>query len=183
MPILNWTNNDRFGKAIQNKSYKAILLDFDRTIFNTSADNDVRKNSKVKDWDLIYSKIPEYWLYDGWREVFSAAKAKNVKIAIISTAKKELIQRSLAHFKLDCDVVIGWQRCYQKPHPKIIEMALKKLNLGKDEVISIGDSVIDMEMSNNGGVKFIAAIWDSDNVEDFTNIHTISRPTEILNFL
>lgn len=35
---------------------KALILDFDYTLFNTDADREVRKNSKVKDWDLIYSK-------------------------------------------------------------------------------------------------------------------------------
>lgn len=176
-------------KGVNSKNYtssynvKALILDFDHTIFNTDADSEVRKISKVKDWDLIFSKIPEYKLYDGWREVFSDAKAKGIKIAIVSTAKKDLIQRTLKHFQLDCDVIVGWQRCYKKPNPKLIEMALDKLKVNKDEVISIGDSVVDKQMSDNGGVKFIAAIWDSDNVEDFTNIHTISRPTEILNFL
>ena len=41
---------------------KALILDFDHTIFNTDADSEVRKISKVKDWDLIFSKIPEYKL-------------------------------------------------------------------------------------------------------------------------
>lgn len=113
-------------KGVNSKNYtssynvKALILDFDHTIFNTDADSEVRKISKVKDWDLIFSKIPEYKLYDGWREVFSEAKAKGIKIAIVSTAKKDLIQRTLKHFQLDCDVIVGWQRCYKKPNPKLI---------------------------------------------------------------
>ncbi|MBR5214634.1 MAG: hypothetical protein IKV80_00240 [Bacteroidales bacterium] len=82
---------------MNDNKIKALILDFDHTLFNTDTDREVRKNSKVKYWDLIYSKIPEYRLYDGWREVFSMAKAKNVKIAIVSTAKNELIQRTLAY--------------------------------------------------------------------------------------
>ena len=70
------------------------------------------QNEKIVDWDLVYSKIPEYRLYDGWREVFSEAKAKGIKIAIVSTAKKDLIQRTLKHFQLDCDVIVGRQRCF-----------------------------------------------------------------------
>lgn len=114
------------------------------------------------------------------------AKAKNVKIAIVSTAKKELIQRTLAHFQIDCDVIIGWQRCYQKPNPKLVEMALKKLQVSKEEVVSIGDSVLDMQMSINGGVRFIGAIWDCENQESMTElqrIETISSPIEIVGIL
>ena len=165
---------------------KALILDFDHTLFNTDADNEVRKNSKVKDWDLIYSKIPEYKLYDGWREVFSVAKTKSTKIAIISTAKKELILRTLAHFQLDCDVIIGWQRCYQKPNPKLVEMALKKLQVSKEEVVSIGDSVLDKQMSVNGEVRFIGAIWDCEKEESLVELQhgiTICSPLDIIDIL
>lgn len=165
---------------------KALILDFDHTLFNTDADREVRKNSKVKDWDLIYSKIPEYRLYDGWREVFNEATSMNIKIAIISTAKKELIIRTLKHFGLYCDVIIGWQRCYQKPHPKLVEMALKKLQIIPEDIISIGDSIIDREMSNNGGVRFIGAIWDCENAESMSELQQgeyISDPREIVDII
>jgi phosphoglycolate phosphatase-like HAD superfamily hydrolase len=161
---------------------KVLILDFDHTLFNTDADREVRKNSKVKDWDLIYSKIPEYRLY----KVFNDAKAEGVKIAIISTAKKELIHRTLKHFKLDCDVIVGWQRCYQKPNQKLVEMALKKLKVCKEEVVSIGDSVLDKQMSVNGEVRFIGAIWDCEKEESLTELQqgiTISRPLDIIDVL
>ena len=118
--------------------------------------------------------------------MFSVAKTKGTKIAIISTAKKELILRTLAHFQLDCDVIIGWQRCYQKPNPKLVEMALKKLQVSKEEVVSIGDSTLDMQMSINGGVRFIGAIWDCEKEESLAELQqgiTISNPLEIIGIL
>lgn len=179
-------------KGVNSKNYtssynvKALILDFDHTIFNTDADNEVRKISKVKDWDLIFSKIPEYKLYDGWREVFSEAKAKSIKIAIVSTAKKDLIQRTLKHFQLDCDVIVGWQRCYKKPNPKLIEMALDKLKVNKDEVISIGDAVVDKQMSDNGGVRFIGAIWDCEHEESIQELKqgkVLNTPRDLLSYI
>ncbi|MBQ5737926.1 MAG: HAD family hydrolase [Alistipes sp.] len=165
---------------------KALLLDFDHTIFNTDADCEVRKNSKVKDWDLIFSKIPEYKLYDGWSEVFDDAKAKGIKIAIVSTAKKELIERTLKHFQLDCDVIIGWQRCYKKPNPKLVEMALNKLKVNKEDVISVGDDVVDKLMSDNGGVRFIGAIWDCEHEESIQELKqgtVLNSPTDLLSYI
>lgn len=179
-------------KGVNSKNYtssynvKALILDFDHTIFNTDADNEVRKISKVKDWDLIFSKIPEYKLYDGWREVFSEAKAKSIKIAIVSTAKKDLIQRTFKHFQLDCDVIVGWQRCYKKPNPKLIEMALDKLKVNKDEVISIGDAVVDKQMSDNGGVRFIGAIWDCEHEESIQELKqgkVLNTPRDLLSYI
>ena len=171
---------------MQQNTIKALILDFDHTLFNTDADREVRKNSKGKDWDLIYSKIPEYKLYDGWREVFNTAKTKGVKIVIISTAKKELIQRTLKHFQLDCDVIVGRQRCYKKPHPKLIEMALDELKVNKDEVISIGDAVVDKQMSDNGGVRFIGAIWDCEHEESIQELKqgkVLNTPMDLLNYI
>lgn len=179
-------------KGVNSRNYtssynvKALILDFDHTIFNTDADSEVRKISKVKDWDLIFSKIPEYKLYDGWREVFSEAKAKGIKIAIVSTAKKDLIQRTLKHFQLDCDVIVGWQRCYKKPNPKLIEMALVKLKVNKDEVISIGDAVVDKQMSDNGGVRFIGAIWDCEHEESIQELKqgkVLNTPRDLLSYI
>ena len=160
-----------------------MLLDFDHTLFDTRADEEVRKNSTNKYWNVIYSKIPEYRLYDGWREVFETAQTKGVKIAIISTAKKELIQKTLDYFGLQCDVVIGWQRCYQKPHSHLVEMALNKLHVNKENVISVGDSIIDREMSKNGEVKFLGAIWDSQEVEELKTGENIDSPLGILKYI
>ena len=168
---------------IQVRPIKAMLLDFDHTLFDTRADEEVRKNTTNKDWDVIYSKIPEYQLYNGWREVFERAKTKGVKIAIISTAKKDLIQKTLDYFGLQCDIIVGWQRCYQKPHPHLVEMALNKLQVSKDYVISIGDSVVDMEMSQNGGVRFIGALWDSQESNDLKIGDVICSPKDILGFI
>ncbi len=168
---------------IQVSPIKAMLWDFDHTLFDTRADEEVRKNSTIKNWDVIYSKIPEYRLYDGWREVFETAKTKGVKIAIISTAKKELIQKTLYYFGLQCDVVIGWQRCYQKPHAHLVEMALNKLHVNKENVISVGDSIIDREMSKNGEVKFLGAIWDSQEVEELKTGENIDSPLGILKYI
>ena len=167
----------------QPNSIKALILDFDFTLFDTRADNEARKSSTNKDWNVIYSKIPEYQLYDGWGEVFEKAKAKGVKIAIISTAKKDLIQKTLDYFGLQCDVIVGWQRCYQKPHPHLVEMALNKLQVSKDYVISIGDSVVDMKMSQKGDVRFIGALWDSQESNDLKIGDVICSPKDILRFI
>ena len=170
---------------------KALILDFDHTLFNTDADWEVRKkknekNKKIKDWDLVYSKIPEYRLYDGWREVFSDAKAKGVKIAIISTAQTKLIQKTLNYFDIQVDVIVGWQLYLKKPNPKLIKMALDKLKVNKDEVISIGDSVDDKQMSDNGGVRFIGAIWDCEHEESIQELKqgkVLNTPRDLLSYI
>ena len=148
----------------QTKKYKAIILDFDRTLFDTSADDSLRKNRKGKDivWEEVYSIIPQYRLYDGWREVFQYAEENDIKIAVISTAKTELIKRTFDHFRLSCDAIIGWQLYLRKPDGRLVDMALKKIGVDKEDVLSVGDSVVDRQMAENGGVDFIGCIWDCE---------------------
>lgn len=62
-------------------------------------------------------------------------------------------------------------------------MILKKLGVKDNEVISIGDSVVDKEMSDNGNVPFVAAIWDSQDAEVLKDEKTIHKPSEILSLL
>ena len=52
---------------MQFKSIKALILDFDITLFDTLPDNDVRKAKKGKDidWEEVHSIIPQYRLYEG----------------------------------------------------------------------------------------------------------------------
>lgn len=170
---------------IINNSYphiKALILDFDMTLFDTRADNDVRKAKKGKDidWDEVHSVIPQYHLYDGWRDVFAWCKANNIKIGIVSTAKTELINRTLTHFGIKCDAVVGWQLFVRKPSGKLVDMAIKKLKVAKEDVVSIGDSIIDKQMSDNGGVRFIGATWDSEDIDELQGCACITTPSDIM---
>ena len=62
-------------------------------------------------------------------------------------------------------------------------MALNKLQVSNEEVISIGDLLVDKEMSQNGEVRFIGATWDSSEATVLSSGETISKPMEILRFL
>ena len=168
--------------VMQSKSIKALILDFDMTLFDTRADNDVRKAKKGKDidWDEVHSVIPQYRLYEGWREVFAWCKANNIKIGIVSTAKTELINRTLTHFDIECDAVVGWQLFVRKPSGKLVDMAIKKLKVAKEDVVSIGDSIIDKQMSDNGGVRFIGATWDSEDIDELQGCACITTPSDIM---
>ena len=168
--------------VMQSKSIKALILDFDMTLFDTRADNDVRKAKKGKDidWDEVHRVIPQYRLYEGWREVFAWCKANNIKIGIVSTAKTELINRTLTHFDIECDAVVGWQLFVRKPSGKLVDMAIKKLKVAKEDVVSIGDSIIDKQMSDNGGVRFIGAIWDSEDIDELQSCVCITTPSDIM---
>ena len=104
-----------------------------------------------------------------------------ISLAIVSAAKAELIEKTLTHFGIECDAIVGYQRYIKKPSPRLMEMALKKLNLRPDEVIYIGDGKEDEELSRNSGVRFFGALWDSADRDYLVSCaSTLTRPEEIL---
>lgn len=170
---------------------RALVLDFDMTLFNTATDREARLN---KDWKAVYKEIPNYTLYDGWREVFKYAQENGVKIIIISQAKGEIIKRALKHYDLHCDVVIGggvWghPKKTSKNSGKLIDIALQEIgcqDMPKSQIISIGDSVTDKNMSDNAGVKFYGAIWDCEKEESYAELSkgdTIQSPLDVIKIL
>lgn len=163
---------------------RAIILDFDKTLFNTSVDNEAREN---KDWDKVYSLIPQYELYEGWREVLKWTKENNIKVAIISGAKTELITKTLEYHKVEVDAVVGYQFMKPKPSRRLVNLALKKLGgILRKNVISIGDHILDRDMSHNGRVRFVGAVWDCqhpEHAEELRKGETISSPIEVIDLL
>ena len=156
-------------------------MDFDCTLFETSASRKLRavKGSK-KDWDAIYACIPQFRLYDGWEEVLKYIQRKDISLAIVSAAKAELIEKTLTHFGIEYGAIVGYQRYIKKPSPRLMEMALKRLNLRPDEVIYIGDSKEDVELSLNSRIQFFGALWDSAD-RDYLLAHSmiLNRPDDI----
>ena len=167
---------------VKDTETKCLILDFDYTLFDTSADDGVRKNAKgEKNWEKdIYPLIPQYKLYDGWREVFDWAKENNIKIGIISEAKRELIEMALEHFNLKCDAVIGYRPYYEKPCPILVDFAIQELNVAKENMVSIGSTITDEVMSRAGNIRFVGALWDSKEAEELKKRgETIDNPLEI----
>jgi predicted HAD superfamily phosphohydrolase YqeG/predicted NAD-dependent protein-ADP-ribosyltransferase YbiA (DUF1768 family) len=167
---------------VKDRETKCLILDFDYTLFDTSADDGVRKSAKgEKNWEKdIYPLIPQYRLYDGWREVFDWAKENNIKIGIISEAKRELVEMALEHFNLKCDVVIGYRPYYEKPCPILVDFAIQELNVAKENMVSIGSTITDEVMSRAGNIRFVGALWDGKEAEELKKRgKTIDNPLEI----
>ena len=205
---LKWISNQRtVGKkkvavSVKVKSNKtveykpsqcdrALVLDFDMTLFNTATDREARLN---KDWKAVYNEIPNYTLYGGWREVFKYAQESGGKIIMIRQTKGKSIKRALKHYDLHCDVVIGGgvgghPKKTSKNSGKLIDIALQVIgcqDMPKSRIISIGDSVTDKNMSDNAGVKFYGAIWDCEKDESYAELSkgdTIQSPLEVISLL
>ena len=175
---------------IQSHSFKichigALVLDFDSTLFDTTASKELRAVRGTKNWDSIYSKITEFRLYEGWRDVLDWAKSNGVKIGILSTAKAELIKKTIEYHNVKVDAVVGWQRYKKKPNIILGKMLLKRLNVREEQILYVGDSIIDEQQAQCSNFRFAAATWHSENKEEFEKlgVSILSNPREVIDLM
>ena len=148
-------------------SSKAIVLDFDGCLFDTSVDDDLRKNAKgPRDWDAIYKLIPKYKLYPGCRELLAWARENGVKIGVLCDAKRDLVEKAMDHFKLPYDVVVGFQPYISYPNPIRGNMLLNKLNVREKQVLYIGTTKASEKQARCCQFKFVGGQWGADEVRE-----------------
>ncbi len=99
--------------------------------------------------------------YEGILDLLKTLKNNGYKLAVVSNKYRYLVE-ALNHdiFKDYFDISMGeMDRVPIKPAPDMIHIALKEMNLSKDEVIFIGDSDVDMMTATNANIKSIGVTW------------------------
>lgn len=164
-----------------DRETKCLVMDFDDTLFDTSADDAYRKG-KEKDMEKAMAMIPEYRLYDGWQDVIDWAKKNGVKIGILSAASGKLIEKALKHFQIPHSAIIGYQPYIEKPNTILGNMLMEKLNVRQKQIIYVGNSERDEVQARASQFRFLGATWHSNHEDYFTEkgIQTISSPRDII---
>lgn len=99
--------------------------------------------------------------YEGILDLLKTLKNNGYKLAVVSNKYRYLVE-ALNHdiFKDYFDISMGEMDGVPiKPAPDMIHIALKEMNLLKDEVIFIGDSDVDMMTATNANIKSIGVTW------------------------
>ena len=100
--------------------------------------------------------------FDGVSETLRLLKAEGMKMAIVSTKRKDMIERGLGLLDVEgvFDVVIGIDDVTNpKPDPEPLVLALEKLGATAEEALMIGDNYHDIEGGKNAGVRTAAVAW------------------------
>ena len=96
--------------------------------------------------------------FEDAKELLEYLRYKNKKITILTGNHSEYIQKVLNHvgLKNDYEIVVGFNDVTKtKPDPEGLYLILDKLNLKKEEVCYIGDSLNDMLAAKNAGIDGI----------------------------
>ena len=159
---------------------KAIIVEFDNCVFDTSADDEVRKakGAKITNWNKFYKEyIPKYRLHNGWREVFEWADTNGVLIGVLGKAKTDLVRRTFEANGLRYNAIEYASNASRQHAYDIID----GLKVRPEQVLCyISGSKQGVKQAKEGGFRFFAATWDATDTKCFKGNETITAPIDII---
>ena len=164
---------------------KGIIFDLDLTLVDSTVAEEARSR---RDWQRVYSLIPQFRLYPGIESVFEyIRKNRNrVAVAIVSTAPSSYVGRVVNHFNIPVDTIVGYHDSQRKPSPAGMFMAMQRMGVKPSETVSFGDRAIDIQASNAAGIKSVACLWGTKEYHNLTLSNPsvmISDPQSIISFI
>ena len=125
--------------------------------------------------------------YDGIPGTLEALKARGCRLAVVSNKMMAATQELCRHFFPDTiEVAIGEHEAEgirRKPAPDTVFAALRRLGVGKEGAVYVGDSDVDIQTAANAGLPCISVLWGFRD-RDFLIQHGaktfISAPSELL---
>ncbi|WP_107840930.1 pyrophosphatase PpaX [Metasolibacillus meyeri] len=124
--------------------------------------------------------------YEGVVSTLEQLHAERIRLAIVSTKRREMIERGLKVLGVGhlFEQIIGYDSVqHVKPHPEPILLALEKMQLAKEDVIMIGDNSHDIEAGHNAGVKTAGVAWafkGEDYLQQFSPTYMLQHMTDLL---
>lgn len=100
--------------------------------------------------------------FDGVVETLRQLKNEGYKLAIVSTKRREMIERGLQLMECETlfDTIVGFDDVtYTKPDPEPIQIALQRIDANKEDALMIGDNFHDIVGGQRAGVDTAAVAW------------------------
>lgn len=136
----------------------------------TDADTlEAYKKEYVKEAD-VHMTVNTF-LFPETEEVLTRLKTRGAKIGIISTKYRyrimELLSKKLPSNFLD--IIVGGEDVKEpKPSPEGVLLAIKEFGCNKEEVLYIGDSIVDAETAQSAQVDFAGVLHRATTREELS---------------
>lgn len=183
--------HEGFNYALKSLGYQPIKLDklkvlSQNSIVNTmnqlvmpSELDDAMRLFKEKYLELIVVTPP---LFSDVRQVVKSLKGSGLVLGIATNMEGRHAKKILRQSRIEgyFEAVIGVDNHGKsKPNPDVIFDALRGMNLPKEDVVFVGDSMIDIETGKNAGVDVYAVPTGFETRETLS----LNMPKRILNRL
>lgn len=109
-------------------------------------------------------------LYGDVKEVLQKLKREGYKIGIVTTKFHYRIEQIFNRFNaLDLvDLIVGAEDVkIEKPNPEGLLWAVDNLQLEKDDILYVGDSLVDAKTAENAQVNFAGVLTGTTSADEF----------------
>lgn len=154
---------------------KTIGLSLKDTLFELSGvqdDEAVRKFTQYFKEKADEVMVDNTRFYEGVLEMLEKLGNEERLLGIVTTKYHYRIEQILAKNNAGnvIDVIVGGDDVKrEKPDPEGLLAAIEKLNVSKDQVLYVGDSIVDAKTAQSAGVDFVAVLTGTTKQEEFLN--------------
>ncbi|MBS3058053.1 MAG: HAD-IA family hydrolase [Candidatus Diapherotrites archaeon] len=129
---------------------------------------------KVKLYDGVIEK--KHLMHKSTFAFLKKLKRKGLKLAIASGTERKMLFASLKPVELELfDVLICANDVKRsKPFPDELNLALKKLKLGRKECLYVGDSLPDAKAARTAGMKFVGFLSGVVSRKRFESVKSLA---------
>lgn len=132
--------------------------------------------------------------FDGIPELLAAICRRGIKVAVASNKYHPATVKLMQHFFPEipfCAVFGEREGVPRKPEPAIVWDILRVAGIsvsgdGRESVLYIGDSGVDMQTAANAGIEAVAVTWGCRTREELASCspaHIVDRPEQIAEIL
>lgn len=172
---------EQLGHTIKNieEIKKTIGLSLKETYFSLTGNNDLKETEqfvklfKDKADDVM---VDNTILYAGVKETLSELKENGYKIAIVTTKFHYRIDQILKKYNANklIDLIVGAEDVsVEKPNPEGLLWAIDYLGIEKNDVLYVGDSIVDAKTAENAKVKFAAVLTGTTSRAEFGSYRNV----------
>lgn len=172
------------GKKVYNKNLKK--MDFVNLYGKYKFEECIRHWYNIEDISQFvneYNNIKlEYEYIGNIEEIIKDIKKSNVIIGILTNSTKEKTERKLKKYIKLFDFIYADA---EKPNEKAVLNIIKKYKVKKEEVVLIGDSKNDYQVSKNAHINFCGVNtgkekWNNKNVKYIESIKDLIKEEDVL---
>lgn len=154
------------GKHYPGRYQRADILPFlGPTLAETFNGMDPAKTEMMileyRDWNMAnHDRLVSE--FDGVTETLTRLKDLGIRMAVVSTKRNDMVQKGLDLLQLSdlFETIVGLDDVQNpKPDPEPLLLAMKRLNVQKEEVLMVGDNFHDILGGKNAGVRTAGVAW------------------------
>ena len=159
---------------------KAILLDLDGTLVDTSAIAELRDTRK---WGYIGRQLHLTQAVDGITRFISEMQL-TCRMGVVTSSPGRYANQVIQYHQLGVPILVAYGHTRRhKPSPEPLLLATRLLDVRSGEVIAVGDQVEDVLAAQAAGILSIAVTWGDCSITDLRSVnptHLVDSPEMLL---